>query len=353
MSGLFIAKRKGERSHVFLRIYHHKALVAPDYAFSMDSLDDLLLAYTPERFIRAVNHFFPLSLSSLNERENGACSRVRPAGELLDGGLEGLFEPIDKAVLADELACINDKLNKSSLARAAKEFDAMRDGALSHYLKGNAPIDDYCVVAEPVRDWVFAKTILSEIVRCQSYASHTTDALGLKRPRTSPPLAANCELANVELVNPLLSLYFISHSAGRTSKMRHSRCIHLESAGGTLWLVGEDELCDFENVCDFVDAILSTTRELKSAGGHPLGWNDDELAATALAERERPGVRFLSQWAGLVYGVAFHPRDVKAAICKNCGRAMLNRKGKKLRQFCRPSCKTAYSARSSAARGEQ
>ena len=351
MSGLLIAKRKGEQSHVFLHVCHRKALAKPSYAFSMDSLDDLLLAYTPEQFIRAVEHFSPLSLSPLSERENEVCPRVHPADELLDGGLEEQFEPIDKAVLADELACINDKLNKSSLARAAKEFDAAKSGALAYYLSGCAPIDDYCVVVEQVRDWVFAKTILEEIVRCQAYASHMTDVLGLKKPRTSVPLAANCELANVELVNPLLSIYFKRHWAGRTATMRHSRCIHLDSAGGTLWLVGEDELCDFENACDFVDAILSTTRELKSAGGRPLGWSDNDFAA-ALDEGERLAVRFLSQWAALVYGVAFHPCDVKSAVCKNCGRAMLNRKGKKLRQFCRPSCKTLYSRRSGAGEGQ-
>lgn len=89
-----------------------------------------------------------------------------------------------------------------------------------------------------------------------------------------------------------------------------------------------------------MNAVLTTTRDLASEDGSPLGWEYDFSAGAA--QSEAPGVRFHSQWARLVYEAAFHPKEVRAAVCKHCGRPMLNQPGGKARQFCCPSCKTAH-----------
>lgn len=373
---IFIAKWKGEQTHVFLRAYRREALRNVDYSFSSDYSDELLLAQDPESFICAVGNFHPLSLKPLCKQEELFVPRMRTVKEF-DADFERLYEPIDAAVLMEDLTGVRDdgaELNKSSLRRAAKEFDAVKDGGFMHYLKHCAFAEDDYVVAEPVRDWVFAKAVLSNIVLFQVYYGVVDDESVLaaiarrngcwvfgkafdKREEERAKLLT-AKLTAVA-ASPLQCRYFDMAQGAEGAALRNALRVRLKSADQlkddplslftngrravverAAYLVADADRPGKEIARDFVNGVLLTTQELRSENGEPLGWEYDY--ASALDETDGPAAVFHSQWARLVYEVAFHHGDVKASVCKNCGRPMLNQPVSKPRQFCRPSCKTAY-----------
>lgn len=394
-NGIFIAKQKNERTHVFLRAYRREALDKVDYSFSADALDKFLLAQDPESFTYAVSDFYPLSLEPLCKRE----MKTRPRKQTVKqfrANCESFYEFIDDAVLMEEYTGVKDdgtELNKSSLKRAVKEFDAVRSGNFLHYLSDNAFAENDYVVAEPVQDWTAAKAFVSNIILFQAYIGNEVVSLDFDEVTTHngywiygkafdkrikervKQFTYNSEWRNetvgemlVDLFNsetayfsnPLLSKYFDWKDKEQKNRLRNSAYIHFKAAPSvfgeplslfakgrkavtdrSLYLVADLDHPEKEIARDFIKAVLLTTQELKSENNKPLGWEYDY--ASALDEPSNPDVVFHSQWSQLIYEVAFHPQDVKAAVCKNCGRPMLNRAGSKLRQFCRPSCKTAYS----------
>ena len=394
-NSIFIAKRKNERTHVLLRAYRREALAKVNYDFTPDALDKLLLAQDPESFVYAVSDFHPLSLFPLCERE----AKTRPRKQTVRqfrADCKSFYESIDGAVLMEECTGLKDdgtELNKSSLKRAVREFDAVRNGAFLCYLSDNAFTEDDYVVAEPVQDWIAAKAFVSNIIRFQAYLGNDAVDLdfedmpahngcwiyGKSFDRNIRERArqfsynpgwhggnageAAADLFDPETVsssNPLLSKYLDQRDEGPTKRLRNSIHIRFKAAQGifgeplslfakgrksvtdrSLYLVADLDCPAMEIALDYINALLLTTEGLRSENDAALGWEADYIAS-ALNEADRPGVTFYSQWARLVYYAAFHPQHVKAGVCKNCGRPMLNHTGRKLRQFCRPSCRTAY-----------
>ena len=182
---------------------------------------------------------------------------------------------------------------------------------------------------------------------------------GNKTARDTPTDLFSSETANFS--NPLLSKYFDWSDEDSKNHLRNSTHIHLKATPSifgepfsffpkahkavtdrSLYLVADLDCSEIEIAHDFVNAVLLTTQKLKSEKNVPLGWKSDFTVAAEQADK--PRTIFLSQWSQLVYEVAFHPHDVKATVCKNCGRPMLNQPGSKPRQFCRPSCRTAFAA---------
>lgn len=399
-SSIFIAKRKNERTHVFLRAYRRKALTEVDYGFPSDSIDKLLLAQDPESFTYAVSDFYPLSIEPLCKREAKSQPRKQTVKEFR-ANCESLYEFVDDAALLEEYTGVKDdgtELNKSSLKRAVKKFDAMRGGSFMRHLSDNAFADDDYVVAEPVQDWTAAKAFMSNVVLFQAYSNREIKGLDFEETAThngywvygrafdkrikervkqftynsewrnetvGEILADSLKSDNAYSSDPLLSKYFqwethAINSGKDVNHLRNSQHIRFKTANSisgeplslfargrkavtdrSLYLAADLDCSEEEIAHDFIEAVLSTTQELESNDGLPLGWEYD--LSTAAEQADMPGVVFHSQWAQLIYKVAFHPHDVKAAICKNCGRPMLNKSGSKPRQFCRPSCKTAYS----------
>lgn len=394
-NGIFIAKQKNERTHVFLRAYRREALAKVDYVFSADVLDKLLLAQDPESFTYAVSDFYPLSFEPLCKREMKTRPRKQTVRQFR-ANYESFYEFIDEAVLMEEYTGVKDdgtELNKSSLKRAVKEFDAVRNGNFLHYLSDNAFAENDYVVVEPVQDWTAAKAFVSNIILFQAYIGNEAVSLDFDEVTTHngywiygkafdkrirervKQFTYNSEWRNETVgetlmdlfnseassfSNPLLSKYFNWSDRESKNRLRNSAHIHFKAAPSvfgeplslfakgrkavtdrSLYLVADLDCPEREIARDFIKAVLLTTQGLKSEDGKPLGWEYDY--ASALDEVDKPDVVFHSQWSQLAYEVSFHPQDVKAAVCKNCGRPMLNRTGSKLRQFCRPSCKTAYS----------
>ncbi len=391
---IFIAKRKDERTHVFLRAYRREVLEGVDFAFSADSLDRFLLAQDPEAFTYAVSDFYPLSLEPLCKRETKSIPRKQTVKQFRDI-CENFYELIDEAVLMEEYTGVKDngaELNKSSLKRAVKEFDAMRNDNFLHYLSSNAFADDDYVIAEPVQDWTAAKAFVSNIVLFQACFESETDGLKFDEVAThngywiygkafdkrikervkqftynsewraetvGETIADISKPESEHFSDPLLSKYFQFEANGHTNRLRNSQYVRFKTAqrisdeplslfakgrravtDRSLYITADLERSEKEIAHDFMKAVLLTTQELKSEDGKPLGWEYD--LTTAAEQADRPGTVFHSQWARIVYETAFHPGDVKAATCKNCGRPMLNQPGSKPRQFCRPSCRTAF-----------
>lgn len=392
---IFIAKRKNERTHVFLRAYRREALAKSDYAFSADALDKFLLAQDPESFTYAVSDFYPLSIEPLCKREKKTRPRKQTVKQFR-ANFESFYELIDEAVLMEEYTGVKDdgtELNKSSLKRAVKEFDAVRNGNFLHYLSDNAFAENDYVVAEPVQDWTAAKAFVSNVILFQAYIGNEAVSLDFDEVTTHngywiygkafdkrvkervKQFTYNSEWRNETVAemlgemskpdfehysDPLLSKYRKRGDSSKPTPLLNSEHIRFKAAPSvfgeplsffakarravtdrSLYLIADLGCPEKEIARDFIKAVLLTTQELESENGKSLGWEYDY--ASALDEADKPAVVFHSQWARLAYEVAFHSKDVRAAVCKNCGRPMLNRTGSKLRQFCRPSCKTAYS----------
>lgn len=400
---IFMAKRKNERTHVFLRAYRKEALNDSDidYAFSADSLDKLLLAQDPESFANAVSSFHPLSIEPLCKME--ATSRPRKlAVKKFRAEYEACYEPVDEAILIEELTGVKGdmrELNKSSLKRIAKGLDATRDDSFIRHLSDNAFADDDYVIAEPVLDWTTAKAFVGNIVLFQAYLGNETRRLDFSEVTTHNGnwvfgkafdkrveervkqfvynsywrtetvrgmLRDSLRSDQAHSSDPLLSKYFdwSLHSMDNgkgVNRLRNSEHIYLKNAqqisgerlplfakartavfDRSLYLTADIDCSERVLAQDFIRAVLLTTQELVSENGVKLGWEYDLSAAAGQADR--PKVIFRSQWAQLVYDVAFHPQDTKAVVCKNCGRPMLNQQSSRFRQFCRPSCRTSYSA---------
>ena len=400
-NSIFIAKRKNERAHVYLRAYRRETLAKVDYAFSSDSLDKLLLAQDPESFTYAVSDFFPLSLEPLCTCETKSMPRKQTVKQF-QANCESLYEFIDETVLIEEYTGVKDngaELNKSSMKRAVKKFDAVRDGKFLRYLDDNAFSDNDYVIAEPVQDWTAAKAFMSNIVLFQAYSNNEAEELDFDEVATHngywvygkafdkrikervKQFTYNSAWRNEtvgEMVrdirksdyaccsSPLLSKYFnwdthAINSGKDVNRLQNSNHIYFKTAQSvfgeplsffpkarravtdrSLYLVADLDCSEIEIAHDFVNAVLLTTQNLKSEKNVPLGWKSDFTVAAEQADK--PRTIFLSQWSQLVYEVAFHPHDVKATVCKNCGRPMLNQPGSKPRLFCRPSCRTAFAA---------
>ena len=395
-NNIFIAKQKNKRTHVFLRAYRQEALAKVDFAFSTDTLDKFLLAQDPESFTYAVSNFYPLSLEPLCKRELKTRPRMQTVKQFR-ANCDSFYEAIDEVVLMEEYTGVKDngiEINKASLKRAVKGFDAIRNDSFLRYLSDNAFAENDYVIAEPVQDWTAAKAFVSNIILFQAYignkaVSPTSDEVALhngywlfgkvfderitervkqfvynpewrnKTARDTPTDLFSSETANFS--NPLLSKYFDWSDEDSKNHLRNSTHIHLKATPSifgepfsffpkahkavtdrSLYLVADLDCSEIEIAHDFINAVLLTTQKLKSEKNVPLGWKSDFTVAAEQADK--PRTIFLSQWSQLVYEVAFHPHDVKATVCKNCGRPMLNQPGSKPRQFCRPSCRTAFAA---------
>ena len=398
---IFIAKRKNERTHVFLRAYRKEALSDIDCAFSADSLDKLLLAQDPESFANAVSSFRPLTIEPLCKMEAKSRPRKWTVVNFRDE-YEACYEPVDEAILIEELTGVKGdmrELNKSSLKRIAKGLDATRDDSFIRHLSDNAFADDDYVIAEPVLDWTTAKAFVGNIVLFQAYLGNETRRLDFSEVTTHNGnwvfgkafdkrveervkqfvynsywrtetvrgmLRDSLRSDQAHSSDPLLSKYFdwSLHSMDNgkgVNRLRNSEHIYLKNAqqisgerlplfakartavfDRSLYLTADIDCSERVLAQDFIRAVLLTTQELVSENGVKLGWEYDLSAAADQADR--PKVIFRSQWAQLVYDVAFHPQDTKAVVCKNCGRPMLNQQSSRFRQFCRPSCRTSYSA---------
>lgn len=399
-SNIFIAKRKGQRTHVFLRAYRKEALEGVEYTFNAEGVDRLLLAQDPESFAYAVASFYPLSLEPLCKLEANKQPRKQTVRSFRSSS-QSTYEFIDESVLMEEFTGIKDdgtELNKSSLKRAAKDLDALRDGNFERFLAENAFADTDYVVVEPVLDWTAAKALVGNIVLFQAYSNADVDSLDFDevathngywvygkafdkrikerakqftynaawRKETVGGMIAEAFDPDSQYCNdPLLSQYFNwdnhINSANDMNHLKNSEHIFFkgaESISGqalslfakarrevvdrSLYLVADLSCTEEEIAHDFVAAVCKTTQQLSSRKeGKPLGWDYDLSVGADQAATPKPV--FHSQIAELIYDVAFHDEGLQAAVCKNCGRPMLNQAGTKPRQFCRASCKTTYS----------
>jgi hypothetical protein len=397
---IFIAKRKGQRTHVFLRAYRKEALEDVEYTFNADGVDKLLMAQDPESFAYAVASFYPLSLEPLCAIEINKLPRKQTVQSFRNSA-QNVYEFIDEALLMEEFTGIKDdgtELNKSSLKRAAKDFDAMRGGNFERFLIENAFSDFDYVVAEPILDWTAAKALLSNIVLFQAFANADANSLNFDeiathngywvygkvfdkrikervkqfvynaswRNETVGGLIAEVFDPTSQYCNdPLLSQYCewelhklnVTNNKCRLKNSEHICFKGAQSINGqalsffakarrevvdrSLYLVADLSCSEPELAHEFASAVIKTTMELKSyKKGKPLGWEYDFSVSVEQAATPKP--IFYSQIAELIYDVAFHKENLQSVVCKGCGRPMLNQVSTKPRQFCRASCKTTY-----------
>lgn len=392
---IFIAKRKGARSHVFIRAYKRGALEAADCSLAPESLDQLLLAQSPESFVYAVAAFLPLSPEPLCKAEVSRWPRLMTVRQYAKRR-KALFEPIDEAVLLEECTGLKDggsELNKSSLHRAAITFDAERDGSFDQYVSDNAFDDDDVVVIEPVLDWAAARALASNMVLFQALLENskvTPDSAGpgpygnwlekgagdrIRQFSYNPAWRSRESLGKYALDGllggsdadgaPWLAGYFDFSASSQDGpnggvKLKGSDYVRFKGAASisgeklpftskarkqvidrSLYLVADPAPDVRQLARDFMGAVLTATQERTSLNGKPLGWSFDY--GSAAEQPAAPSVVFHSQGARLLYEAAFHGPEFMSAVCKNCGRPMLNRAGSKPRQFCSASCKTTYS----------
>lgn len=379
---VFVAKKKHHRSHVLLRALRRESLDRREWAFSMDSFNELMLAETPEGLVLAAEGLFPLSLSPLSKEEAGSYPRVQTVRQFKrDCGI--MYERISKTELAHELATLKEDVsnpNQRSLKRLAANSDAMRGGAFLRFLETAGYEDDDVVVAEPVQDWLVAKALLWAIITFQARLNHTENKETLENlPRNDGwrafeglehwdaeqrvrPLAYNSEslrLVEAGHLPPdggLLAIYF-DLEAGTMRGSEHVGLLYgdklpskakslygeweNEAIDRTLFLGASATLAETQLASDFICSLLATARNAKSIDGQPIGWNLDY--SSAVMERSAPKATFHSQWSELLYETAFHSNELEAGLCKNCARPMLVRTHGKRRKFCSDSCRTKFS----------
>lgn len=379
-SRVFLAKKRHWHSHVLLRALRRESLDRREWAFSMEGFNELMLAKTPEGFVHATEGLFPLSLNPLGQEEADYFPRAQTVRQFKrDCGI--MYEPISKTELAHELATLKDDVssqNQSSLKRLAGSSDAMRGGAFLRFLEMAEYEDDEVVVAEPVQDWLVAKTLLGTIVAfqaCLNHAEHKKTLENLPRSdgwrafegsehcdaeQRARPLAYNSEsLRLVEAGLPPDGGLLTVHFDLEAGTMRGSEHVGLlcgdelpskaksiygewekEAIDRTLFLGASATLTETQLASDFICSLLATARNAKSIDGQPIGWNLDY--SSAVMERSAPKATFHSQWSELLYMTAFHSDELEAGLCKNCGRPMLVRTHGKRRMFCSDSCRTKF-----------
>lgn len=369
-SRVFVARRGYHRSHVLLRALRRESLDRREWAFSMDSFNELMLAETPEGLILAAEGLFPLSLSPLSKEEAGSYPRVQTVRQFKrDCGI--MYERISKTELAHELATLNQDVsnpNQRSLKRLAGSSDAVRGGTFLRFLETAGYEDDDVVVAEPVQDWLVAKTLLGTIVTiqaCLNHAEHKETLENLPRSdgwrafegsehcdaeQRARPLAYNSEslrLVEAGHLPPdggLLAIHF-DLEAGTMRGSEHVGLLYgeweNEAIDRTLFLGASATLTETQLASDFIRSLLATACDAESADGRPIGWSLDY--SSAVMERSAPKATFHSQWSELLYETAFHSNELEAGLCKNCARPMLVRTHGKRRKFCSDSCRTKFS----------
>lgn len=379
---VFVAKKRDRRSHVLLRALRRESLDRREWAFSMEGFNELMLAKNSESLVLAAEGLFPLSLNPLGQEEAGYFPRAQTVRQFKhDCGI--MYEPISKTELAHELATLKDDVsspNQRSLKRLAGRSDAMRGGAFLRFLETTEYEDDDVVVAEPVQDWLVAKTLLGTIVTfqaCLNHAEHKETLENLPRSdgrwafegsehcdaeQRARPLAYNSEsLRLVEAGLPpdggLLAIHF-DLEAGTMRGSEHVGLLYgdelpskaksiygeweNEAIDRTLFLGASATLTEDQLASDFICSLLATARNAKSIDGQSIGWSLDY--SSAVMERSAPRATFHSQWSELLYETAFHSNELEAGLCKNCGRPMLVRTHGKKRVLCSDSCRTKFSS---------
>lgn len=380
-SRVFLAKKRHWHSHVLLRALRRESLDRREWTFSMEGFNELMLAKTPEGLVHATEGLFPLSLNPLGQEEADYFPRAQTVRQFKrDCGI--MYEPISKTELAHELATLKDDVssqNQSSLKRLAGSSDAMRGGAFLRFLETAEYEDDDVVVAEPVQDWLVAKTLLGTIVAFQACLNHAENKETLENlPRSdgwrafegsehrdaeqrARPLAYNSEslrLVEAGHLPPdggLLTVHF-DLEAGTMRGSEHVGLLYGdelpskaksiygewedETIDRTLFLSASATLTEAQLGSDFIRSLLATACDVESADGRPIGWNLDY--SSAVMERSAPKVTFHSQWSELLYETAFHSNELEARLCKNCGRPMLVMTRGKKRMFCSDSCRTKF-----------
>lgn len=378
---VFVAKKKHRRSHVLLRAFRHESLDGCEWDCSSESANKLLLARKPEDFILAVGSLLPLSADPLSSEEADFHPRAQTVRQFkLDH--ENLYEPVSEIELEHELATLKEdasRLNKNSLRRVIDSYDAMRGGAFLRFLETARYEDEDIVVAEPVQDWLVAKTLLGTIVTFQACLNHAEHKETLENlPRSdgrrafegsehwdvewrARPLAYNSESlglvksGNLPPDGGLLALHF-DLEAGT---MRNAEYVKLlqgdelpssakpvcgvwknETIDKTLFLSASAALTEAQLASDFICSLLTTARNAESAAGRPIGWSLDY--STAVREGREPKATFHSQWSRLLLETAFHSNKLEAGLCKNCARPMLSKTRGMRRMFCSDSCRVAF-----------
>lgn len=196
---VFVARKNQQRSHVLLRALRREALDGCEWAYSCESVNKLLLARNPEDLVLAAEGLFPLSLNPLSKEEAGSYPRVQTVRQFkLDH--EKLYKPVSGESLAHELAMLKEdasKVNMSSLRRLTDSSDAMQAEGFLRFLEGAGYEDDDIVVAEPVQDWLVAKTLLGIIVLSQARTNNMEGNQSPEEPsscgKQARPLAYNSE----------------------------------------------------------------------------------------------------------------------------------------------------------------
>ena len=352
---IFVAKKKHRRSHVLLRVLRHGSLDGCEWACSSESVNKLLLARKPEDLVLAAGSLLPLSMDPLNPEEAGSFPRAQTVRQFKrDCGI--MYEPVSEPGLA---ACEH------------------RDAFLL-FLEIARYEDDDIVVAEPVQDWLVAKTLLGTIVTFQACLNHAEHKETLENlPRSdgrrafegsehwgaewrARPLAYNSEsIGLVEAGLPpdggLLALHF-DLEAGTMRNAKHVKLLQgdelplnaksicgewgNETIDRTLFLSASAALTEAELASDFIYSLLATARDAKSSDGRPIGWSPNY--STAVKEGWEPKATFHSQWSALLYETAFHSNKLEAGLCKNCARPMLSKTRGKKREFCSDGCRTVF-----------
>lgn len=365
---VFVARKNQRRSHVLLRALRREAFDGCEWAYSCESVNKLLLARNPEDLVLAAGSLPPLSMDPLSSEEVRSCPRVQTVRQFkLDH--EKLYKPISEEGLAHELAMLKEdasKVNMNSLRRLIDSSDAMQAEGFLRFLEGAGYEDDDIVVAEPVQDWLVAKTLLGIIVLSQARAKDMESNQAPEEPsgcgKQARSLAYNSEslgLVKSGSLPPdggLLALHF-DLEAGTMRNAEHVKLLQGdelpssakpvcgewedEAIGRTLFLSASATLTEAQLASDFIRSLLATACDAESADGRPIGWSLDY--SSAVMERSAPKVTFHSQWSELLYETAFHSNELEAGLCKNCGRPMLVKTRGKRRRFCSDSCRTMFS----------
>ena len=397
---VFLAKRKGERTHAYIRLCRKTQVLDKETSVSAETLNEFLLARDPEEFTRSISAFGPLFYSPICKREISDVPRISTVAEFRDS-FERRYESPNAEILLEEFTGLKynwSEENKSATDRTCKTFDALKNNGLLNYLTSEMNDDDF-VVVDTVLDWRTAQTLASCVLLSKAYLDRATAGIGFEEKTVhfgywmiKPSLLGKKEARPVKQIgfnpgwaeetairqlkadlskdsgsnNPLLYLFSSFPNTGSALdawQLKGSAYIKIKGAeslkGIPLPLLNKarqtvvdrslffvaDSGCSEETIAkDLLRSILQTTSDLSSAkDGDSLGWSFDYSLIREGSSGPTPV--FGSQFARIIYFAAFHGPRYKAEVCWNCERPMLCDTNNKPRHFCRTSCTNAYSVK--------
>ncbi len=247
--------------------------------------------------------------------------------------------------------------SKVSVARAAAKHGLIESEAFEDLRQWAEEDPEAMVAVEPVADLVLARNLCSLTLRIIANYQKTDiddvlEASGFRHVRHSGGLYAiplqhdaECD-ASVRFSwkwGENVSACKASNQLGCLIGGAMSGVVSIEMADGKSYLTIRDDMPQRKAAEAFIGEIGTVAADLSSTDGKPsalLGWDFSKLPSLAGNDALEPVFRTL--FAAMVGTVLFRDGKIPVA-CKTCGNAFFYKPKGKRREYCSPSCRSAYS----------